>query len=234
MHAASVHPEPGSNSRIIVFNRSNGSLKSYPSCFALSFSFPKIYFSWVLYSSKNFSRFVFSHLHLLCTSLCYSIVKDQFTIACATAWLLYHSVFGLSIGFSKLFSKIFDFFLSTFSPFAAIPPLLRPWIFYHFHLVLSSVGFDKVYRFCISFLCRLYRTLGKKKPSAMPRALLWVVAGLHWANRLRSFLSKEPQKRTKKRHKRFRSLRRATWGSAPSPRDLFEKRSIKNFLREVI
>ena len=116
MHAASVHPEPGSNSRIIVFNRSLKDRSNlYSSLFALSFSFPKIYFSWVLYSSKNFSRFVFSHLHLLCTSLCYSIVKDQSAIACATAWLLYHSVFGLSIGFSKLFSKIFDFFLSTSS-----------------------------------------------------------------------------------------------------------------------
>ena len=158
MHAASVHPEPGSNSRIIVFNQLPLNQIFTRAYLLLAFLFPKIYFSWVLYSSKNFSRFVFRTYNLLCTSLCYSIVKDQCPLPFfAAAWLLYHSVFDLSRGFSKVFWKIFDFFRSVFQTLAMIPVALATCIFYHFRTQLSSVSLAKVYRFYNSFLCMVHK-----------------------------------------------------------------------------
>jgi len=83
--------------------------------------FSLIYSLLSLYSSR-ISRFVFSHLHLLCTSLCYSIVKDQFhapAFFCGSL-IIISQRFCFVNRFFKIFYQNFDFFLSIQSPLAAL------------------------------------------------------------------------------------------------------------------
>ena len=103
MHAASVHPEPGSNSRMFVFNLAMASSNHFE-CY-LSFSY---FCLSCICSLRNF-RVPFSHI-LICLyfSLRCSIFNDRFAAFFATALLLYHITFLLSIGFLKKIKKIFS------------------------------------------------------------------------------------------------------------------------------
>ena len=109
----------------------------------------------------------------------------------------------------------------------------RPWIFYHFHPRLSSVGFDKVYRFIHSVLCRVHNATYEakwKQPSDAPRALLGVFCcGSHWDNSLPSFWARSRKKKQKRRIGCFAPAG-AMRASRPRPRDLFcKKGQSKNF-----
>ena len=121
MHAASVHPEPGSNSRSVCINtrckqvlfpasRTNLFLLR---AFALSFLY-----SLLSIVSLRIFEFRISHIlsfSMLCTSSLFycSFVKDRCPLS-ATACILYHVLPPLSRGFSKVFSTFFppsDFFV---------------------------------------------------------------------------------------------------------------------------
>ena len=96
MHAASVHPEPGSNSRMFVFNLAYASSNHFE-CY-LSFSY---FCLSCICSLRNF-RVPFLHI-LLCLyfSLRCSIFNDRLLPVFATALLLYHFHFALSTLFLK-------------------------------------------------------------------------------------------------------------------------------------
>ena len=134
MHAASVHPEPGSNSRMLV---------STEFFFELNKSISELQFSSLLFRVNSFpilkkelSRFrrtvlLFSFFR---TIDCCSIFKDHrlfrtvFSASRSTAYLLYHILSFLSTPFFKFFwiflSKVL---LSTLSicDLSIIPHLLR-------------------------------------------------------------------------------------------------------------
>ena len=85
MHAASVHPEPGSNSRMFVFNLASASSNHFE-CY-LSFSY---FCLSCICSLRNF-RVPFLHILYACTSL--FVVQFSMTVSLpvfATALLLYH------------------------------------------------------------------------------------------------------------------------------------------------
>ena len=86
MHAASVHPEPGSNSRMFVFNLASASSNHFE-CY-LSFSY---FCLSCICSLRNF-RVPFLHILYACTSL--FVVQFSMTVSLpffATALLLYQS-----------------------------------------------------------------------------------------------------------------------------------------------
>jgi len=74
--------------------------------------FSLIYSLLSLYSSR-ISRFVFSHLHLLCTSLCYSIVKDQFLLPFRDSLNIIPQPKAFVNRFFKIFLKNFSTFFRT-------------------------------------------------------------------------------------------------------------------------
>ena len=109
-HAASVHPEPGSNSHVKKLNPnqniwlSKSETSSYRNldsgftvfkvCFIKSCSF---IFWWLeLFSYESFKVIHCSVINVLC---CFRFVQ--------ATYLLYHSCFYLSITFSNLFFQIF-------------------------------------------------------------------------------------------------------------------------------
>ena len=107
MHAASVHPEPGSNSRNHCIKTQVSPRFNLTSSIALSF----FYFCWVVFSSVRISEIRFKLVRFVLLSCC-SIFKDQFAVALASTFLLYHFVIRLSIPFWKVFSSFFNFFNS--------------------------------------------------------------------------------------------------------------------------
>ena len=143
MHAASVHPEPGSNSRSVCINTFSRSV-SFPAsrtnlfllrAFALSFLY-----SLLSIVSLRIFEFRISHIlsfSMLCTSSLFycSFVKDRCLLS-ATACILYHALPSLSRGFSKVFST---FFKPLSFLVVSLPLFATACIFYHFSLRLSSV-----------------------------------------------------------------------------------------------
>ena len=117
MHAASVHPEPGSNSRKNFISDTRRCLTSSRAIY-LSFTF-------CLSSILN-KLWRDQYLHLQCFVLlsCCSIFNDQFRRLFATALLLYH----LSLTLSTLFSNFFQLF--------SLFPLLL--LFYSFGLLFCA------------------------------------------------------------------------------------------------
>ena len=121
-HAASVHPEPGSNSPVIIINRLSPDLCFLPERFSCSITF------------SSFSKFLFGFLALSpsyfyqvfrCLKFCCSIFKDRapvpsrkFPPFLGRAFLFYYLPFRLSSGF-------FNFF-RVFGKNIAPDPPLRP------------------------------------------------------------------------------------------------------------
>ena len=114
MHAASVHPEPGSNSRYhciktCVATRFN----LYIELLLLAFYFClSSILVWIVRDPLHI-------LYMLCTSLLLFNFQGSFAAACATAWLLYHNRLALSIPFWKVF-YFFSRFFSRWLRFATL------------------------------------------------------------------------------------------------------------------
>ena len=117
MHAASVHPEPGSNSRKNFISTAFRHLTSSRAIY-LSFTF-------CLSSILN-KLWRDQYLHLQCFVLlsCCSIFNDRRHPLLRTAWLLYHIVSPLSIPFFKFLKNFFEVFQSPNSVISS-PPLFR-------------------------------------------------------------------------------------------------------------
>ena len=124
MHAASVHPEPGSNSRKICINTTYTAVPIFfRACSALIYSLEFLL-------QKNFEIRIFA-LTLLCTYLCCSIFKDQcrltfpsrqaFRLTAPFPCDLY--ILPLPLPFVKPFSKVFSTFfaLSKLASIARYP-----------------------------------------------------------------------------------------------------------------
>ena len=100
MHAASVHPEPGSNSQTIVYLP----LSRLDPVWAIYSSF----FYFLELCSLWFWQILYSHLQI-CFVLLSSVVQlSSFDRSLARACLLYHIAFTLSIPFLKFFQIFFD------------------------------------------------------------------------------------------------------------------------------
>ena len=106
MHAASVHPEPGSNSRKIFYYIRPRSVTIIFELFILaSFTLLSIY--------NSFDEIC--TCFLLCTYLLLFNFQWPFAAFFATALLVYHNTFALSIPFWKFFKffQLFSFFSSV-------------------------------------------------------------------------------------------------------------------------
>ena len=130
MHAASVHPEPGSNSRKNFILHASWHLTSSRAIY-LSFTF-------CLSSILN-KLWRDQYLHLQCFVLlsCCSIFNDRFSPPAflRTARLLYHTTFPLSIPFFIFFQKYFSRALRVVS----LSFLGRACPLYYFYFYLSRV-----------------------------------------------------------------------------------------------
>ena len=101
MHAASVHPEPGSNSRMFVFNLAYASSNHFE-CY-LSFSY---FCLSCICSLRNF-RVPFLHILYACTSL--FVVQFSMTVSLPFSRQLCYYITSLSIC-QYFFQSFFDFF----------------------------------------------------------------------------------------------------------------------------
>ena len=144
MHAASVHPEPGSNSRSVCINTRCKQVLFLASrtnlfllrAFALSFLY-----SLLSIVSLRIFEFRISHIlsfSMLCTSSLFycSFVKDRCPLS-ATACILYHVLPPLSRGFSKVFSTFFH--AVRLLRGIPLPLFATARIFYHLSHDLSSL-----------------------------------------------------------------------------------------------
>ena len=137
MHAASVHPEPGSNSRKICI-KSLSAFQSFRAIYSsLSFTFV-----WVVFSLRN-SRVSLSHI--LCFILYSLLFNFQWPFASLSssflstaALLLYHMTYPLSIPFFNLFCRFFRACPKSLSCFS-LSPLFRsdPVILPHYLLLVN-------------------------------------------------------------------------------------------------
>ena len=138
MHAASVHPEPGSNSRkiyIISRPRSSYNLSSY---FILA--------SFTLLSIYNSIDEICTCFFCFVLISCCSIFNDRLLSFFATALLVYHNTLALSIPFWKFFRFFLTFFFLFSSPSSEhllILPLSPHFVKHFFHL------FSHFLHFCI-------------------------------------------------------------------------------------
>ena len=155
MHAASVHPEPGSNSRKIVYETSFRTLDIFLRAWLLfTFCLSSILFQRIheICSCTYFYALYFSH--------CCSIFNDRTIFRSpslplfATAWLLYHNVFALSIPFLKFFQNFFSVSTSCRCGMS----LSRRLVYYTTPLLsLSIVSFSKSRRLIQSTSAFLYK-----------------------------------------------------------------------------
>ena len=110
MHAASVHPEPGSNSRIVVSKISQRRSQIFIRAWLL-FTFCLSSISLRIVEFRSRTHTWISPCSMLVLSSCCSIFNDRFRYPFLwAAWPLYHTVFLLSSTFSKffqLFRKLF-------------------------------------------------------------------------------------------------------------------------------
>ena len=123
MHAASVNPEPGSNSlKNLYLNYPLGYLKSSLELFCLSF-----FFYFVMSFSKFFNEIPSHFSVLLEISFVVQFSKIKSAALCQgiclsfTAYLLYNNLLKLSTPFLKVFCTFFSFVLLSifYSPFLA-------------------------------------------------------------------------------------------------------------------
>ena len=137
MHAASVHPEPGSNSRSIVLKSLPKKCSNLSSFFLASFTFCLSSILLRISNEISFALYFFS----LCTSSisCCSIFNDQFRCpSMVTASLLYH----IRSPFVKYFFQLFKTFFVAF-----LPPAFATLLYYHIslHLSIPFLKFFKVF-----------------------------------------------------------------------------------------
>ena len=128
MHAASVHPEPGSNSRIFVFNLAFASSNHFE-CY-LSFSY---FCLSCICSLRNF-RVPFLHI-LLCLyfSLRCSIFNDRFAARFRDSFVIISQTFLIVNTFFKSFLIFLKFFVirSPSRDDFNILPLLHQFVNHH-------------------------------------------------------------------------------------------------------
>ena len=112
MHAASVHPEPGSNSRKYCIKSPCG-VSILSSSFCSSFTFVWVVFSFRI--DRDFSSHFFVCFVLIsCCSIFNDRLPPEVSFFLATR-LLYHIVSPLSSTFSKVFSTFFRFLSTSLS-----------------------------------------------------------------------------------------------------------------------
>ena len=148
MHAASVNPEPGSNSRNYSILTSAKRIKSIPSLIALSLPFLELY-------SLSELRDVLSHLHAL-----YSSLTVQFSKTIAIAFrdsliIISHSL--------RLVNRFFESFFGFFQLFSfALTLIATARLLYHV-LPLLSIPFLRF--FGVLYKCpkegSIFRVLSK-------------------------------------------------------------------------
>ena len=111
MHAASVHPEPGSNSRMFVFNLASASSNHFE-CFFLSFSY---FCLSCICSLRNF-RVPFSHI-LICLyfSLRCSIFNDRFAAFFRDSFVIISHRFPFVNRFFEIFLSFFKNLFSRYN-----------------------------------------------------------------------------------------------------------------------
>ena len=144
MHAASVHPEPGSNSRSVCINTRCKQvlfLASRTNLFLLRAFALNFLYSLLSIVSLRIFEFRISHIlsfSMLCTSSLFycSFVKDRCPLS-ATACILYHVLPPLSRGFSKVFSTFFH--AVRLLRGISLPLFATARIFYHLSHDLSSL-----------------------------------------------------------------------------------------------
>ncbi len=146
MHAASVHPEPGSNSRNHCIKTSLAGWSNLLSSLALSF----FYFCL---SSILIQRIVRDPFRTYLYALYFSLVVQFSKISAASARdLVIISLPALLV--NTFLKSFFNFFQKVFSSLGlsviSLPASSR-WacLFYHFHVGLSSVFFDFLSRFFV-------------------------------------------------------------------------------------
>ena len=128
MHAASVHPEPGSNSRMFVSNpflrKGQILIRAW-----LLFTFCLSSISLRIFEFRSRTHTWISPCSMLVLSSCCSIFNDRFLPPFLwAAWLLYHTDFRLSSVFSKFFQSFFKNFFA-FPPEVSLPILLHRFRF---------------------------------------------------------------------------------------------------------
>ena len=99
MHAASVNPEPGSNSRNHSILTPAKGIKSISSLIALSLLFLE------LYSLSELSRYSIALTCFILISYC-SIFKDHFVVRFQPTPLLYHNAYARALAYTT-FSWVF-------------------------------------------------------------------------------------------------------------------------------
>ena len=148
MHAASVHPEPGSNSRKYCIKSPCG-VSILSSSFCSSFTFVWVVFSFRI--DRDFSSHFFC---LLCTYLL--LFNFQWPVAARSSLLFGDSIIiSHHFAFVKYFFKsFFNFFQVSFNLSQYTPsksPSRTAFIFYHFLPLLSTL-FSKLFSFCRFFI----------------------------------------------------------------------------------
>ena len=127
MHAASVNPEPGSNSLKNCISSTLVLKTFFRACLLVYFCLSSILKK--LRDSSLHNTCLCFVLHLLLFNFQWPIRLSAFL---GTAWILYHKVFLLS-------STFFDFLKKFLKVFAICPFLKATRLLYHFHSVLSIV-----------------------------------------------------------------------------------------------
>ena len=182
MHAASVHPEPGSNSRMFVFNLAYASSNHFE-CY-LSFSY---FCLSCICSLRNF-RVPFLHI-LLCLyfSLRCSIFNDRFAALFRDSFVIISHLFPFVNTFFKSFSTFFKMqfrfpFLGTACPLYHITfPLSIPF-FNFFEIFLEpETAVNSKYLAC--YKSRFFRS--------QPKHRFGNVADTSYTAK-RSFIAKHP------------------------------------------
>ena len=158
MHAASVHPEPGSNSRMFVFNLASASSNHFE-CY-LSFSY---FCLSCICSLRNF-RVPFLHILYACTSL--FVVQFSMTVSLAR-FADSFVIISQSFPFVNTFFKSFLTFFGSFVIYTPscddfiILPLLIDFVNHHIFQI------DTNRKPCFCTKCTIcYHVRIRRRPSA--------------------------------------------------------------------
>ena len=148
MHAASVHPEPGSNSRnhCIKTTRISPRRSNLLSSLALSF----FYFCfWVVFSFKELFEIRFAHTYMLCTSLLLFNFQRSSLPPLLRRPCYYTTFMGVC---QPLFLKFFKNFFQKLVCFLFVVAASRTaCILYYFPPTLSSTFFN-FFSFFLTFV----------------------------------------------------------------------------------
>ena len=160
---------------------------------------------------------------------------QQLTVVFRDSLIIISQCFSFVNRFFKSFLDFFQLFSIDLFDLTCNTAALATCIFYHGKSILSSVSFDKVYICCRFILCKVHslsRDRGENEPSACRGLDFWYwIAG--YAEQTVSLLFEQEAAKRSKNGELGVSRCGATRGAAPRPCDLFEKRSIKNFQKEV-